>query len=125
MNIHSSASDLVLLDTGVGVGSGSEDVEDAGGTVDVLGSADSIEELEGVEAGAGVGVGVGVGEGVGVGVTTATEDVSVELIAEDVGTAEVVVTMTGRLELEGAMEEVVLGVVVAIELAVARQSVTA
>jgi len=59
-----------------------------------------------------------VGVGVGVVVTTAVEDVSVERLVEDDGTAE-------GLELdEGAMDVVVRGVVVVVELARAKQSVT-
>lgn len=107
-------SELLLLGTGVGVDCISVDEE---GTVDVLDCTDSIEVLEEV------------GIGVVVGVPTAAEEVSVELITEEVETAEVVTTTGTGLELvatlEGAMEEVVLKVVDAIELVEARQSVTA
>jgi len=110
VDIQLALSELEVLGTGVEVVSGSED---AAGVTDVLDSVDSIEEIDDV------------GVVVVVGGTVAVEDVSVELITEDVGAAEVVVTAT-TLELEsdrrldGAMEEVVLGVVVGIELAAIR-----
>jgi len=119
IDIQLEVSKLELLGTGVDVVSDSEDVV---GVIDVLDSTDSVKELD--------DVGRGVGVVVVVGATIAVEDVSVELITEDVGSAEVVVTATTEEELELdemldiAMEELVLGVVVAIELA-ARQSVMA
>lgn len=119
IDIQLAVSKLELLGTGVEVVSDSEEVVDV---VDVLDSTDSIKELDDVDKGVGVVVVVGA--------TIAVEDVSVELITEDVGSAEVVVTATTEEELEldetldGAMKELVLGVVVAIELA-AGQSVTA
>ncbi|KAK5074449.1 hypothetical protein LTR70_005879 [Exophiala xenobiotica] len=117
IDIQLAVSKLELLGTGVDVVSDSEGVV---GVIDVLDSTNSVKELD--------DVGRGVGVVVVVGATIAVEDVSVELITEDVGSAEVVVTATTEEELEldemldVAMEELVLGVVVAIELA-ARQSV--
>lgn len=119
IDIQLAVSELELLCTGVVAISASEDIV---GVIDVLDSTDSIEVLD--------DVGKGVGVAVVVGTAAAVEDVSVELTTEDVGSAEVVGTATTeeRLELDElldvAMEEVVLGVAVAIELA-ARQSVMA
>lgn len=121
VDIHLSASELVLLGVGEGVGSGSEEVE---GTIDVLDDGDSSEELGGV--GTGVGAGVGVGVGVGVGATDAVEDVSVEPVSEDAIAAEVV-TGGGGTELDETLEiemEELEAEVVAIELGDAGQIVT-